>query len=90
MQESKNKSTASYPSDVTILNGAFYDQYVALCCHASKAEIQFIKSKNHLVVCLNAVSLTSCLARLDAVSSGKTLYHRRFEGNYCLRDRVEL
>jgi hypothetical protein len=47
MQESKNKSTASYPSDVITLNGAFYDQYVALCCHARKAKSQIIKSTSN-------------------------------------------
>jgi len=32
MQESENKSIESYPSDVIILNLAFYDQPVTLHC----------------------------------------------------------
>jgi hypothetical protein len=34
MQENENKSIESYPSDVIILNLAFYDQSITLQCAA--------------------------------------------------------
>jgi len=45
MQESENKSIASYPSDVINLNLAFYDQSITLQCVVRKVDTLEIVSK---------------------------------------------
>jgi len=66
MQESENKSIESYPSDVIILNLAFYDQSITLQCACSHSRYP-LESQKMTYGVLTVLTLMGCLSRRNAV-----------------------
>jgi hypothetical protein len=66
MPESQNKSIESYPSDVIILNLAFYDQSITLHCAVRIVDTP-LESQQMTYGALTIVTLMGCLSRRNAV-----------------------